>query len=170
VLILPYMEGDHIYRQYKFDEPWDGPNNRKLAELRPVNLAFPQSPKGAVTTNYLAVTGPGTAWPLDGKVGNKDISDALENTILLVENSGAGVHWMEPRDLHFDTMDFTIRSPRGLSSLYGDPAIVTANDQVYRLNRTLKPDVLRAMLTIRGGEDIHLSDGGDWEFLPRGRK
>lgn len=31
VLILPFLEQQNLYAAYHFDEPWDGPNNRKLA-------------------------------------------------------------------------------------------------------------------------------------------
>src|SRR5437016_5175694 len=31
VLILPFIEQQRLYNEYNFDEPWDGPNNRKLA-------------------------------------------------------------------------------------------------------------------------------------------
>ncbi|HEY2910378.1 MAG TPA: DUF1559 domain-containing protein, partial [Gemmataceae bacterium] len=30
VLILPYIEQNNLYQQFKLDEPWDGPNNKKL--------------------------------------------------------------------------------------------------------------------------------------------
>ena len=35
VLILPYLERRDLYEQYKFDEPWNGPNNSKLLASRP---------------------------------------------------------------------------------------------------------------------------------------
>src|SRR5204863_151662 len=31
VLILPYIDHVSLYYEYRFDEPWDGPNNRKLS-------------------------------------------------------------------------------------------------------------------------------------------
>ena len=35
VLILPFVEQKALYKRYNFDEPWNGPNNRKLAGRRP---------------------------------------------------------------------------------------------------------------------------------------
>jgi Protein of unknown function (DUF1559) len=32
VLILPYMEHSSVYEKYRFDEPWNGPNNRLLED------------------------------------------------------------------------------------------------------------------------------------------
>src|SRR6516165_2689000 len=32
VLILPFLDQTPLYNQYRFDEPWDGPNNKKLAD------------------------------------------------------------------------------------------------------------------------------------------
>ncbi len=47
VAILPYLEQNELYNQYNFDEPWDGPNNRKLIDKMPVIYAYP-GPAGAV--------------------------------------------------------------------------------------------------------------------------
>jgi ABC-type antimicrobial peptide transport system permease subunit len=40
VLILPFLEADLVYRQYNFDEPWDGPNNRLLMAQMPEANTF----------------------------------------------------------------------------------------------------------------------------------
>jgi hypothetical protein len=40
VLILPYIEERELYKQYKSDEPWDGPSNRKLASRMPRMFAL----------------------------------------------------------------------------------------------------------------------------------
>src|SRR5262245_37493125 len=32
VAILPYVEEDALYKQFKLDEPWDSDNNKKLIE------------------------------------------------------------------------------------------------------------------------------------------
>lgn len=39
VLILEFFNSD-LYEEYRFSEPWDGPNNRKLAERMPSLYKF----------------------------------------------------------------------------------------------------------------------------------
>ena len=66
VLVLPYIQQGGLYQAYRFDEPWDGPNNSKLAAA--ANYAYvcsgdrTTSVQGQTATNYVAVTGKGTAW------------------------------------------------------------------------------------------------------------
>ncbi len=170
VLILPYIEGDHIYKRYDFHEPWDGPNNRKLASEMPRTFAFhhEENRKGNTTTNYLAVVGPETAWPGAKTLSSKDVTDGTGTTILIVENDGAGIHWMEPRDLSFADMDFTPGSPNGVSSPYKVHSVVTLDGQVRALRKTLMPGTLRALLTARGGERIEDGEAG-WEVIEDGR-
>ncbi len=36
VLILPYIEEDELYRQFKLDEPWNSPHNIQLLERMPI--------------------------------------------------------------------------------------------------------------------------------------
>src|SRR4051794_24888061 len=35
VQILPYIEQDHVYKQFKLDEPWDSEHNMKLVDKIP---------------------------------------------------------------------------------------------------------------------------------------
>ena len=64
VLILPYLEYAALYEQYRFDEPWNGPNNIKLVEHVPDVFQCPSNEsEGNTCTNYVAVIGPRTAWP-----------------------------------------------------------------------------------------------------------
>ncbi len=43
VLILPYVDQSILYQQYRFDEPWDSENNKKLIARMPVrkNYLYP---------------------------------------------------------------------------------------------------------------------------------
>lgn len=171
VLILPYIEGGELAAKYRFDEPWDGPNNRLLASRMPRVFAFHTEKRpGNTTTNYVAVVGDETAWPTNGKCSIRDATDGTTTTILLVENRGLNIHWLEPRDLSFADMDCSFNSPKGVSSPYREPAIAMLNGELSRLDRTISARVLRAMLTIRGGEVIESGEKGEWRVLEDGRK
>src|SRR5262245_46261269 len=115
VLLLPYIEQNDLYKEYRFDEPWNGPNNRKLASrMPPTYFLHGEERPGNTTTNYLAVVGAETVWQGATGVSMDAVKDGTSSTILIVENKGAGVHWMEPRDLVFAEMDFKLNNPKGI--------------------------------------------------------
>lgn len=172
VLILPFMEQQDLYNKYNFDEPWDGPHNRRLAESVPMPRVFAfhagRHSEGTAS-NYLAVVGPETAWPGARGAMPGHFADGPDSTILLVENLGAGIHWMEPRDLPFDALPLVLGAPDGISGPYQDPAIVTVDGHVLRLEPDLPADTLRALLTADGGESLEHSEDRRWILLPDGR-
>jgi hypothetical protein len=159
VLLLPYIEGKAIYDQYRFDEPWNGPNNSALAASVKTPWVYECRISAAPgETPYLAVTGLQTIWPGTTTTKTSDIKDGPANTILLVEAHNSGIHWMEPRDLDFTTMPMTVNSPTSLSISSGhrhhEPYanIVLADGKVKQLPNTTSSKSLRAALTISGGE------------------
>src|SRR4249920_3403614 len=106
MLILPCIEQDSLHKNYDFEKPWDELNNQRLADRMPKIYALHGDYEPGLTiTNYLAIVGPNTVWRPTKPVTSKDVTDDSSNTILIVENRGMNVHWMEPCDLDFDTMD-----------------------------------------------------------------
>ncbi len=170
VLILPFVGEGELYSQYEFSEPWDGPNNRKLAARMPRTYEFHGTAQpGNTVTNYLAVVGNETPWPGPVSASAASVTDAPGETILLVENRGAGVHWMEPRDLQLVDIDLRLNRPAGISSPYDAPAVVMIDSTVHRLNARITPATLRGLLTSRGGERMKSDGPGEWELLKDGR-
>ncbi|MCI0376444.1 MAG: DUF1559 domain-containing protein [Gemmataceae bacterium] len=171
VLLLSFLEQQELFQQYDFSEPWDGPNNRKLADRMPQLFCFPGTHQpGNTMTNYFAVIGPRTAWPGSKKVILKDVKDGSSNTILIVESQSARIHWMEPRDLSFETVNMEKSDPAGVNSPYGPPAVAMLDGAVQSLNLGLKPATLRAMLTIDGGEELRHDEKEELVLLPKGRE
>jgi hypothetical protein len=173
VLLLPYIEGNDVYMEYNFDEPWNGPNNSKLSSRMPrVYALHGEERPGNTTTNYLAVVGDETIWQGSRGVKVAAVKDGTSNTILIVENKGAEVHWMEPRDLSFAQMDFTLNSPNGISTRFVEPAVSMADGSVRALTKETTPDILRAMLTVNGGEKLawEMVEGHGWRPLLDGRQ
>jgi hypothetical protein len=159
IAILPYVESTPYYNQYSFDEPWDGPNNRTL---HPVELPYYHCPAEhasvpATMTSYLAVVGPGTAWPVPGQTQLRDFRDGTSNSILVVEVVDSGIHWMEPRDLKLEDLPLAVNpeSGKGISSNHiGGACICFADGAIHFLSNDLAAETLRKMITIDGGEMI----------------
>jgi prepilin-type processing-associated H-X9-DG protein len=108
-------------------------------------------------TNYVVVVGPETAWPGSEPTKLADFADGSSNTILVVEVKNSGIHWMEPRDLHVVQMAPGVnpKAGQGVSSNHPSGAnVARADGSVGFLPEDTSADVLRAMLTIDGGEKV----------------
>jgi hypothetical protein len=160
VLILPFLEEKALYDQYRFDEPWDGPNNRQLEAYMPRIFRCPSDPGAkpdSTLTSYLAVVGPGTAWPGEKSRTFRDIKDGTSQTLLVVESHNSGIHWMEPRDLHTGQMAREINPThgQGICSCHPECAGVAFVDTSVRFleAKEVSHTALDALLTIAGDED-----------------
>jgi len=157
VLILPYLDQRNLYKQYRFDEPWDGPTNRQLHDVVLKLYSCPSRPANqpATDANYVAVVGPKTTFPEDRCVRTADMIDGTSATILLVEVYNSGIHWMEPRDLHIHQMPMAINPAQGqsISSDHNDGANVSfADGSVRFLRNDTSQATIRALLTRSGKE------------------
>jgi Protein of unknown function (DUF1559) len=159
VLLLPFLGQQELYSAYNFDEPWDGPNNRTLADkVGRIYLRSGLESDQVRTTSFVAVVGQETAWRGAESLSYKDLGDGSSYTLMVVEVPDGQFLWMEPRDLRFDRMSDRIndRSGRrlGLGSRLGGARVVSADGSVRTLPDDFDPRKLRAMLTANGGERI----------------
>ena len=101
VLILPYLEHQALYDQYNSAEPWNGPNNSKLADKMPSSYDFDpyaNTSERSSLTGFKLVTGPETAFIKDQTKGFVDITAGSSNVILLVHDNANPVNWLSPVD------------------------------------------------------------------------
>ena len=170
VLILPYLGDDALYQAYDFSEPWDGPNNRKLAGQIPSMYQCWSAETFNGTswvTNYMAVVGPATVWPGAKASKLSNIRDGAANTIIVVEVADSSIHWMEPRDLSFEEALCGINPPSGMgiSSRHisgGDyfhhgtsvVNVALADGHVLRLPEGFPAEELETLLTIDPGDAV----------------
>jgi Protein of unknown function (DUF1559) len=153
VMILPFIDQDALYREFKLDEPWDSEHNKKLIEKMPPVYALPI--KGASKpghTHYRVLVGGGSMW--DWVQGTKfvQISDGLSNTIIVVE-AEEGVPWTKPDELEFDPQKampkFGKAHKGGFYVLFGDGS-------VRFLNESLDAQTMKALITMAGGEVVNI--------------
>jgi hypothetical protein len=154
VHLLPFVEQDALYREFRLDEPWDSPHNRKLIARMPAVFASSPDPRLAAAgkTTYLAPRGDATVFPGRQAVRMRDILDGVSNTILLVDADDArAVEWTRPDDLPFDPQ----APSAGLAFRVGDAALVVLADGAVRaLPRSLKKEAWKALFTRNGGEPL----------------
>jgi hypothetical protein len=164
VHLLPYLERDNIYRLFKLDEPWDGPNNFGHLTAMPVVYAGPgKQAAWSGQTYYRGFSGLGAVFERrpgdhllkpDGSYppfGFGSFADGPANTILVVE-AAEPVEWTKPDDLDaspgrpFPKMG-GLGWRKGFQALLGDGTV-----------RLLRPDIpeqtLRTLVTHSGGEAL----------------
>lgn len=162
VLILPFLEQEPLYQQFRLDEPWDSPHNLPLAKLMPPCFGCPggkeHRPKSAIT-QYVAVVGDETMWPPEGSLSFGDIGDGLSNTFLLVEWGDSDIVWSEPRDLPMNGVMRWWYPPRKQTIDHthhtGGVNVVWADGRIdFLYPGSLTAPELRARLTRSGGERV----------------
>ena len=103
VLILPYIEQDQLYRQFKLDEAWDSENNKPLIAKMPKLYAPIRVKAKEGETFYRGFAGKGALFGPDSGKGLKlsAIVDGTSNTAMVFE-AGEATVWTKPDDLPFD--------------------------------------------------------------------
>lgn len=122
VLVLPFLEEEELFKQYRFDEPWDGPNNKKLLSKIPSVYRASENDDGKGMTSILLLKGKETLFlpegiSMDAKdaspasllamreagVTFRDVTDGLSTTIIGgIASADREVPWTKPDDFDLD--------------------------------------------------------------------
>lgn len=159
VLILPFLECQHIYNQYNFDEPWNSPNNLAVTRQPVPVYTCPSSPAGpgSTETNYMVITGPSTVFDAGKACTFPEILDGTANTVMVVEVAGTGVNWGEPKDLDASTLTYPLGTPGGSTPGSHHPGglnVAMCDGSVRFVADAVSPQVFNAMITKAGAEAI----------------
>lgn len=123
VLILPYL-GDtekSLFEAFDLNEPWDGPNNSRLLRNMPNVFRCPSETRDDMwSTSYVMLIE-----PEPGRNGN-DVGATGQNRPFVVEISGLGIAWSEPRDLNATELPRLIAVPP-------DPAFPRNHDHILNV-------------------------------------
>ncbi len=152
VALLPYLEQQMLYSQFKLDEPWDGPNNIRLLARMPKVYECPAAQTAPGQTIYQVFVGNGAAFEKSSTINfPMDFTDGTSNTILVAE-AGQAVPWTKPDDLPFD-----VNQP--LPALGGHFAsgfnVASADGAVHIIPRNTLEATLKALITRKGNDMVN---------------
>lgn len=148
VAVLPFIEEQALYEQYKFDEPWDSEANMKVMKQMPAAFRSPNDRDASRNTSYFTLTGADTAFP--GTKGSRlvEIKDGTSRTIMLVE-AKRETPWTKPEDIPY-------AADKPVPELGGwNPGIFLAawcDGSVRVVTQDIDETVLRMLITKAGKE------------------
>ena len=143
VAILPFIEQDNLYKQFKLDEPWDSENNKKLIPKMPKLYAPVRGQAKPGETFYQVFVGKGALFgPNQLPKFPASIPDGTSNTGMVFE-AGVPVTWTKPDDLVFDEKN---PLPK-LGGLFdGDFHVVMCDGSVHFLKKDADEKELKKLI------------------------
>jgi Protein of unknown function (DUF1559) len=101
VALLPFLEEDNLYRQFKLDEPWDSEHNKKLIEKMPKIFEIEGVTTKKGYTHYRSFVGEKAIWDFNRSLMIGAVPDGTSNTIVFVQ-AKEPVIWTKPEELIAD--------------------------------------------------------------------
>jgi hypothetical protein len=173
VAILPQIEQQNLYNQFKLDEPWDSAHNKKLIALmpaiyRPIRREHPDGGH----TYYQVFTGKVAPFGDGREPRLTDFRDGASNTFLIVEGDRPVV-WTKPEDVEYDgptpdelkdklKAEYKLKNGQPVTKIGGMFAngfnAVMADGTPIRFDRQIPAWKIHAMITHQGGEVFNLEN------------
>ena len=155
VAILPFVEQDALYKQFKLDESWDSDHNKPLLARMP-KLYAPVRKKSANgdETYYRGFSGEKAFFEPTIKLRIAQIPDGTSNTLMIVE-AGESVPWSKPDELAFDPS----KKLPALGGMFdGAFHVAFADGSVRKFNKGKQESTLLKLITRNGGEVLEAAE------------
>jgi len=157
VQILPYIEQDNLYKQFKLDEPWDSDHNKKLIEKMP-KIYAPVRGKAEPGTTFYQAFGGSNGWLKPGASLPRSFPDGTSNTFVCAE-AAKPVIWTKPDDMIFNGKDVP-----ALGGMFDGRFHAAMGDgTVRRFRKGADPDVLKKLIDPADGAVLPDDIGLDTE-------
>jgi hypothetical protein len=103
VELLPLLGGEleRLYAQYKLDQPWDSPANKKVLEQMPEIFRSAYDDPKSTNSAFYVLVGPGTIFEGSKGIEMSQITDGTSNTLMIVE-AKRNIPWTKPEDIAYD--------------------------------------------------------------------
>lgn len=165
VALLPYVGEDHLYKEFKLNEPWDSEHNKKLLSRMPKAYVHPFAKNVPADHTLYQVfyskkgTKPAAAIMEEGKMTLQMLSvqDGTSNTFLVTDAAAEAVPWSKPADLLYDGTVANL--PKLVSARGNEWAHVGFGDgSVRRFKPGGKPKLLWQLIGRNDGENNDVSE------------
>jgi len=152
VHLLPFLEQEALYKEFRLTEPWDSPHNRTLIERMPSVYRNPSAKPSNSHASYLVPAGKGSIF--EGKEGTAfaSVTDGTANTIMVLEvNEDASVIWTKPDDFVYDASKPMV----GLGTAHpGGFQVSLADGSVRFIASAIDPAVFLRLLMMADGQAV----------------
>jgi hypothetical protein len=151
VAILPYIEAEDLYKQFRLDEPWDSPHNLALLPKMDATYTDPDHDRSDGLTRFQVYAGPGSAFEAPRPHNLAEFVNGPDKTLLVTEGEQR-VPWTKPMDLPFGPDVILVRPferYRGNRPAF----LAVAADACCHIVATATPEeTLRALITRNGNK------------------
>jgi hypothetical protein len=153
VHLLPYLEEQELYQQFRLDEPWNSEHNRALIAKMPAFYLSPASKLDAATgrSNLVAPVGERCIVGINEPRRIREIIDGTSRTIALVEVDDTSAEiWTKPPPSETDAAQLL----KHLGKLHRDRFVVSLGDShTLTLRADIPAEVLRELMRVNSLRD-----------------
>jgi hypothetical protein len=149
VLLLPFLEQAAVYERFDKSKAWDSAENQALSQVVIPTFQDPANKTGSPErSDYVFVTGKGTAFDGNKSVRLTDMTDGTSNTIVAICTSGGPANWAAPQEWNVESGVVPAASqPDNIQVLFADGSVQVMKPQHFQQN-------IRSLASHSGGDVV----------------